>query len=545
MPEYRTTPQKIEDNQLYRYYRNQWLLAGTDNFTAPPAQNQDMFEQLINILPPATNTLGRRWGYRNFFHQVDSGGIDGDVNLLFAPPQTPLATIKARNLYSYENHTLNARTIIGTSGDGTGANSLTNNVVYWPFQSATGLPTSIFTPALNATSPRAVNARDYEYFVDGIQGDQKAWNLATGVSKWGITAPTSGVGLAATSGTSAPWTANTVFSTMGILVDLNGKIEQLVSINAKGTNSSTTLGTTGFGQPTWNQTSGGTTTDGPVTWFNNGPIGLWQPNHFFNPRPGTLTNPAVIYDPITKALYHQQQGGGGTSGSTYPNFVPANGTGANDGSNKWEFDGFVQTATKSGLTTWQPNHFYLTFGATNDFSNSVVVEPMNVADAYDPITNTFKQTLYLQGAQTGGTTPASTTQFFTDVTGTFTDDNQLRWLNLGSATWPANTAVIAWAPKATNFSAIKDSNGNIQVCIASGTTAGSAPTWATAYGSTTNETTGTAVWTNVGTSLSWASNTQWFLPTNGFVAPQTSTSFGGASVVDSNTNLETVLNSGK
>ena len=78
MPEYQRQPQNLGqgytmDNLLYRYYRNQWLLAGTDNFTSPPAQNPDMFEKLINILPPAENVLLRRFGSRPFIPKLDTG----------------------------------------------------------------------------------------------------------------------------------------------------------------------------------------------------------------------------------------------------------------------------------------------------------------------------------------------------------------------------------------------------------------------------------------------------------------------------------------
>ena len=77
MPQAQTKPQRLEDNQVYHYYRQEWLAAGVDNFTLPPAQNQDMFELLTNILPPATNVLKRRFGYKLFTPQLDTGSGDG------------------------------------------------------------------------------------------------------------------------------------------------------------------------------------------------------------------------------------------------------------------------------------------------------------------------------------------------------------------------------------------------------------------------------------------------------------------------------------
>jgi len=76
MAEAKTIPQQVEDNQLYRYYRDQWLLAGIDNFTQPPTQNQDMCDKLVNVLPPATNTFLRRFGYSPFLPKLDTGVSD-------------------------------------------------------------------------------------------------------------------------------------------------------------------------------------------------------------------------------------------------------------------------------------------------------------------------------------------------------------------------------------------------------------------------------------------------------------------------------------
>lgn len=67
-----------EEAVLYRFSRKTWQACGIDNYTASPAQNPDMFEQLINILPPQTGVLRRRWGYRAFTPLLDAGGVNGD-----------------------------------------------------------------------------------------------------------------------------------------------------------------------------------------------------------------------------------------------------------------------------------------------------------------------------------------------------------------------------------------------------------------------------------------------------------------------------------
>lgn len=59
------------------------------------------------------------------------------------------------------------------------------------------------------------------------------------------------------------WTALTNVSVGYVLVDSNGNSQQV-----------TTAGPTGASIPTWNTTTGGTTTDGTAVWTNIGPIGL-------------------------------------------------------------------------------------------------------------------------------------------------------------------------------------------------------------------------------------------------------------------------------
>jgi hypothetical protein len=59
------------------------------------------------------------------------------------------------------------------------------------------------------------------------------------------------------------WSASTPVTVGYVLVDNNGFSQQITS-----------SGTTGSSQPTWNQTVGGTTTDGTATWTNVGSIGV-------------------------------------------------------------------------------------------------------------------------------------------------------------------------------------------------------------------------------------------------------------------------------
>jgi len=68
------------------------------------------------------------------------------------------------------------------------------------------------------------------------------------------------------------------------------------------------------------------------------------------------------------------------------------------------------------------------------------------------------------------------------------------------------------------------------VCITSGTSGASAPTWGTGYGQQTAD--GSVTWTCVGRAMSWTANTNWYLPLNGFFPPEASQPYGGAQVVE-------------
>jgi hypothetical protein len=454
--------------------------------------------------------------------------------------------IKAEHLYEYQSLADEKRALIALAADGTGVNSLTNNVGYWD---ANGVFQTIFTPSVGAFDPRMVDSRDYAYFTDGVAADEEKWNLDTGLSKWGLAAPTTAASVSATSGSTDTWVALTTYTTMGLLTDQNNNIEQLISTNANSTNPAPShIGTSGVGTPNWNQASGGTTTDGPITWTNRGPIGLWQPNTLYNNESGTagsVTHPSWIYDPATNSIYGNGNGSlrTGTSGSVRPSFTGINGQviADNGGDNGTGIAWFCVNP----IQVWQHSHAYNQLGTVsrNDV-NSVVSEPSLPVDAYNTLTGSFNATIYLQTAGNTATSSASFgTTTFSTVVGGLTDDNQLQWLNLGSKTWVADTAYTRFQGTGQLFSVIYD-GANYQVALTSGTSGGTIPsTWGTKYGDQTTDGS-TLVWVCVGPALSWTASTKWFLGANGWSVPTSKGSYAGATILDNNGDIETVISSG-
>jgi hypothetical protein len=549
MPEFNVVPSEVSEQQEItprKWNRSNWFSAGIDNFLQPPGQNQDKFLKLNNVLSPMTDTLKRRWGQSAFNPKLDAGANANDDQ---GGVQT---AIKATNLYLYEDQTANKRTPIMCAGDGTGVLSSTNNVIYFD---NTGTAQSIFTPSLTATAARMAYSRSYAYFTDGVAADETAWNINSGKSKWGITAPTNAISIAVSASANSSWTANTVFATMPLIVDTNNNIQFLTSINATGTNASLTLGSSGSGSPSWNQTPGNTTSDGSQTWTNKGPIALRVPSKFYSEGHfgfGTVANPAIVYDPVSNALYFNNQGGGGTSSSaTTIGFTPGIGAITVDGTVRWEYLGSASSSSNQYTGGWKPSSFYPKYGGTNQFFNTAIVENTTIAQAYNTATNTFNQTLYLQSANTSANSSASFgTLSWATTTGAFTDDGNLRWVNLGSKTFVNGQTSTGWAIGSTSFSATLDTHGNMQVCITGGTSGGGTPAWPasyvvpTGYGVQTADG-GTVVWSAVGPPIAWAALTQWFLPTSGYVPPASTTQYGGATIADTNSVLQAVVVTGK
>jgi hypothetical protein len=376
------------------------------------------------------------------------------------------------------------------------------------------------------------------YYGDGVDLIKYTPGNPNGIVwNWGIAAPMSppAVTVVASGSSAVNWAANTVFSTMGLLVDPNGNVQQLFSVNANPSSPTTgQIGESGNGAPNFNTAYLGTTSDGTVTWTSMGPVSLWAPGTTFQPG-----NP--IYDPGTNCIFLAHTPGF-TTGTKRPIFTSTLGfTGARvdefSGGGRWENIGQVGVQPTAVLGSWLKNTHFNQFGLFS--SGSPVVNPSSaIAFPLIPSVNSFGQLnngqpTFIIGASVAGTTSNTSFTPWTGISsqsiGQITLDNQLAWICQGPAAWAATQAEIAWSNGNATFSVKKDINGNMQVCIASGTTGATAPTWGTVYGAQTTD--GTVKWTCVGPPVTWTANTNWFLPAPGFSPPLASQQYGGAEVI--------------
>lgn len=458
-----------------------------------------------------------------------------------------------------------------------------------------GTKTLLFAKAAGAGQTYFVAVAGILYMGDGV--DVKKYtplNTNGTVWNWGGAAPKTqpSVTITQAAASAVAWQALTWFSTMGIIVDSNSNAQQLISVNVLGTNA-TQFGTSGNGQPVWNQSAGGSTTDGTITWQNKGPIGTWAPNKVFGGVGsfGTDANPAVIYDINSNAYYWNSRNGVTTSGATKPAFNGVTGSNYFDGGCNWVCAG-PPTGSSSLVAHWTPATAY-----ANPLIGGLgfVVEP-----ASPPVTN---QTSYAQMVTTAGTSAASYSHpNWSTVIGTITNgDSNLSWINLGSTTWAPTTAYAGWSHSDNrSFSCVVDSVNQLQICIKTGisgsstpwhvwvanavvaasttiidsngnkqfTTAGGTsknsphPVWATTNGSTTADNTvtwvclgpaygftttdGTSTWVCVGSAVAatWVTSQIYYLPKSGFSPPTQSSPYGGALVIDTNSDEQFVITTG-
>lgn len=287
------------------------------------------------------------------------------------------------------------------------------------------------------------------------------WNLQIAAP---TTAPT--LNIVSSGSAATTWQASTVFSTMGLIHDSGtGTAQQLISVNALGGNT-TQFGTSGNGQPPWNNTPGGTTVDntggGTITWTNWGPVGTWGPGKTFlnDAVGGSLTQPALIFDPKTGHIQVNGAPGNasGVTGGSYPKFTGVIGSAIWDGTVKWFDEGPTQT--------WTPGKSFPAYLTDGGLATSAISEPI-----LPPSTS---QTIFYQ-ISGGGTSGNNYTPPFQTAAGQQTNDNQLTWLSQGSDTWAAATNYTAWSGTQPVFGVVLDTNNNFQVCVTTGTSGANQP----------------------------------------------------------------------
>lgn len=262
MPETQITANKEEQrfypfSGVFNLTRRSFWTAGQDSFTQPPAQNPDMFQQIINAEPVLNGIIQRRRGYTLLSSQN---------------PRSPY-----RLGYSFRSELLGLRSVVFTS---------TTNVLAITEQGSTYL-NPIFVPSAGAQPPRMVLSRSYGYFADGVAADNKKWNgtlPATALSNWGI---------ALNSGNFGPNTA-TVAADQGNPGGGGGQ-----ATDSAGTYTDTGSGATGGGTA-WGTTSTSATTQVHATGSLSNFVNI---TNFGFSIPGTATILGIAVS-ITRSAGH-------------------------------------------------------------------------------------------------------------------------------------------------------------------------------------------------------------------------------------------------
>lgn len=235
-----------------------------------------------------------------------------------------------------------------------------------------------------------------------------------------------------------PWKASSNYSTNYMVIDSNGNLQVAVS-----------NGTSGAAMPVWNTNVGVTTTDGTVTWLNNGPW-TWQPDTAY------VKNQVVI-DPTGHLQIVVTPG---TSASQPPNWPKSPAAGQSTP------DGIVWQANGNAL--WHPDMLYAVGQLVLDVNDNIQI------------------------VQTGGISGDDVPAWNQNLNQT-TQDSGVTWKNLGRAIWQPNTSYDAGQ-------AILDPKGTIQLATIGGTSGASQPAWNDGVGATTQDT--AVTWQNGG-PMTW------------------------------------------
>ena len=375
------------------------------------------------------------------------------------------------------------------------ATAMSSGAVYWDQQS--GVTTFLWAKSPGAGQTYFVAVDGVLYTGNGVDTFVYVPLNSTGVFVFnaGAPGPTIPPGLVVTASGSAAgvWEASTWFSTMGLIVDSNGNIQQLHAIlNGTAVGSVGVLGKSSTGAPTWNQTPGGTTSDNTVTWRNLGPIvpyttGLEVENETVAYSSNAF--PCAIYDTATGCVFVNIS-------SHFTGFCSFTEPGA-----------FGSTPPPPGSVFNEPGNIIVWMCLGNGNINSIpngycqgiwrpsqvistppppvrLIEPFSLPQPGFPLPAT---PIYLQENTTSGTTESAysslswgTTVGAITIEPAGTDGSQLVWIcvtaNGSSGDWQANTDYVAWASSSsTGFGVVLDQNGSLWVATQTGTSGSSDP----------------------------------------------------------------------
>jgi hypothetical protein len=236
----------------------------------------------------------------------------------------------------------------------------------------------------------------------------------------------------------ATWRASNAYTAGQFVIDSNGAIQVVL-----------TAGTSATTAPAWSATVAQTTTDGAVTWLNNGPL-AWQPDTAYI-KGQFIVDPNGFMQIVTSA---------GTSASTPPAWPQTEKPGQTTS------DGIIWQT--QGKAQWKPDTSYTTGQFILDAAGNIQI------------------------VQSGGIS-ADSAPSWNPNSGQTTQDSAVVWQNLGHSAWQPSTHYSAGQ-------AILDSNGNIQLATIGGTSGTSAPAWKKTTGNTSLDASFT--WTT-GAQLTW------------------------------------------